>query len=369
MEVMSMQFKAAVLHAVGAPLVLETVEAGPMRPDDVLVKVGAASLCHTDLEVMLGRLAMPMPIVLGHEAAGVIMDVGANVPRARIGERVVLSWNPHCGRCFHCEHGQPILCDDYVREGPRGRQRDGTSRLALDRKPLATMFFTAAFAEFAIVESHCAVRIPDAIPLERACLIGCAVMTGVGAAAHIADISFGSSVAVVGCGGVGLAAVQGARLAGASIIIAADPIEARLGLAATLGATHLAEPGALATLARQVTAGRGADVVIESAGTASSLALSVECCRAGGQVIWLGKLAADDRLSLRWGSLMGEKRIQRSSYGGARPQEDFPALAKAYLDGRLLLDELVTQELPLRDINVGFEALRRGQVVRTVVTM
>src|ERR1700722_9195366 len=212
-----MRCRAAVLHGSGRQLSIETIKLGPLQADDVLVKVGASSLCHTDLEVIDGQLSFPLPIVLGHECAGTIVETGSKVHSARVGERVVLSWNPHCGRCLFCLQDQPILCADYRREMALGHQLDGSSRLQLDGHAIATMFFIAGFAEYVIVAADCAVSVPAEIPLDRACLIGCAVMTGGGAATRIARIQPQASVAVIGCGAVGLSAVQGARLSGAKI--------------------------------------------------------------------------------------------------------------------------------------------------------
>jgi S-(hydroxymethyl)glutathione dehydrogenase / alcohol dehydrogenase len=364
-----MKFRAAVLHQPKAPITIETIEASGLQPDDVLVRVAAAGLCHTDLEVIEGQLVYPMPIVLGHETAGTIEDVGSAVDRKRIGERVVLSWNPHCGHCFHCERDQPILCETYVGHGPQAVQIDGTTRLSLEGEALRTMFYIAGFAEYAIVTSACAIALPADMPLDRACLIGCGVMTGVGAALNIARLGYGESVMVIGCGAVGLSAVQGARLAGATTIVAVDRNRERLALAGTLGATHTAavpDEDAVA-IARRATQGRGVDCVLESAGNGAAFRLSAEACRTGGQIVWLGKTGVNEDVSFRWGSLMGEKRIVRSSYGGARPNRDFPMLARAYLDGRLQLDLYVSRHIRLEEINDGFEDLRAGRGIRSVI--
>ena len=205
------------------------------------------------------------------------------------------------------------------------------------------------------------------MPFDRAALLGCAVMTGFGAATHIAQIVKGSVALVIGCGAVGLAAIQGCTLGGASAVIGIDPNPLRLDLALKLGATHAGEPADAVDLARSLSDGRGADVVIECAGVPAGFRLSAEAVRPGGQVVWLGKVAVDAEVAFRWGSLMQEKRILRSSYGGARPQRDFPLLAQAYLDGRLKLDELVTARIVLSEINDGFAALKRGETVRSVV--
>jgi S-(hydroxymethyl)glutathione dehydrogenase/alcohol dehydrogenase len=345
----NMEFRAAVLAAPNQPLTIETVQATPLRPDDVLVRIGAAGLCHTDLEVIEGQLVYPMPIVLGHEAAGIIADVGSSVDRSRIGEKVVLSWNPHCGHCFHCNRGQPILCETYTELGPKAVQFDGTTRLHRHGVPVRTMFYMSAFAEYAIVTAQCAVSIPREMPLDRACLLGCGVLTGVGAATRIAQCGYGDTVMVIGCGAVGLAAVQGARLAGATQIMAVDLDDAKLAIARVVGATHTVNAGDddPTTAVRAITGGRGADCVLESAGNERAFRASAEACRVGGQIVWLGKVGLNQNVTFRWGSLMGEKRITRSSYGGAQTARDFPLLARSYLNGELKLDELITRRIRL----------------------
>jgi S-(hydroxymethyl)glutathione dehydrogenase/alcohol dehydrogenase len=363
--------RAAVLRQVGRPMAIETVRVGPMGPGDVRVRVAAASLCHTDLEAFEGQLPVALPAVLGHEVAGTIAAVGAAVHGLAPGDPVVLHWNPHCGLCFHCERGQAILCDQFLAHGPRAGHFDGAGpRFACDDgAPLHQLMYCGGFAEQVVVPAQQAVRIPAEMPLDRACLLGCAVMTGFGAATHIADLAWGDVVLVIGCGAVGLAAVQGARLAGAGTIIAVDPISMRRAMAAQCGASVLCDPGSddPAALARSLTGGRGADVVIEAAGVPAGFRVSVEAARPGGQVIWLGKVAVAQEVAFRWGALMQEKRITRSSYGGARPRKDFPALARAYLDGQLELDSLVTARIPLAAINEGFAALKRGEAIRSVV--
>jgi S-(hydroxymethyl)glutathione dehydrogenase/alcohol dehydrogenase len=364
-----LNFRAAVLMAPREKLRVETVQAGPPLAGEVLVRIAAAGLCHTDLEVIEGQLVYPMPIVLGHEAAGTIAAVGPGVDPARVGQQVVLSWNPHCGCCFYCERGQPILCERYVSQGPRAVPFEGTPRLSLGGQPVRTMMHIAAFAEYAIVTSDCAIAIPPEMPLDRACLLGCAVLTGVGAATRIAGLRYGDAAMVIGCGAVGLSAVQGARLAGASCILAVDLNDAKLAMARDLGATHTVNPGAADPVAaiRALTAGRGADCVLEAAGNEAAFRLSSEACRVGGEIVWLGKVGVNQDVSFRWGALMGEKRITRSSYGGARTATDFPALAQSYLRGDLLLDGLITQRIALEDINRGFDDLKAGRAIRSVI--
>jgi S-(hydroxymethyl)glutathione dehydrogenase/alcohol dehydrogenase len=236
---MTLRFRAAVLSEAGRKLRIETIEAEQPRAGEVLLRIGAAGLCHTDLEVIQGQLVYPMPIVLGHEAAGA---VGPGVDPGPVGERVVLSWNPHCGGCFHCERGQPILCDKYVSQGAQAVAFDGTTRLSLRGQPVQTMMYIAAFAEYAVVTDACAISIPPEMPLDRACLLGCAVLTGVGAATRIAGLRYGETAMVIGCGAVGLSAVQGARLAGAFQIVAVDLDDSKLAMARDLGATQRSMP-------------------------------------------------------------------------------------------------------------------------------
>jgi S-(hydroxymethyl)glutathione dehydrogenase / alcohol dehydrogenase len=364
-----MRFRAAVLHRPGEPLAIETVELGALRPGDALVRIRATSLCHTDLEVIEGQLAYPMPIVLGHEAAGTVEALGPEVQGLAPGDAVVLSWNPHCGHCFYCERDEPILCETYLRLGPKAVPFDGMARLSVSGVPLHNLMFLGSFAEYCVVPAQSAVRVPADIPFDRACLIGCGVMTGFGAATRVARIGYGASALVIGCGAVGLSAVQGARLAGAGRIIALDRDPRKLALAQRLGATDVIDVSSGDALAgiRDLTRGRGADCVFEAAGNAAAFRLSVEAARPGGEIVWLGKVNVDADVTFRWGSLMGEKRIRRSSYGGARPQRDFPLLARAYLDGNLKLDELVSRHIALDEINDGFAALKQGEVVRAVV--
>jgi len=312
-----------------------------------------------------------MPIVLGHEAAGIVERVGSAARGVKVGDHVVLSWNPHCGHCFYCDRDAPILCEQYLGEGPKALPFDGESRAALaDGRPLQQLMFLGSFGEYCVVADQQAIPVPKDIPFDRACLIGCGVMTGVGAALNLGAIAHGDTVMVIGCGAVGLAAVQGARLAGAGAIIAVDLDPAKLVLAVRVGATHSinASTDDVVAAGKQQTGGRGVDVVIESAGSGSAFRVTTEAVRPGGQVIWLGKIDVNKDVAFRWGSLMQEKRIRRVSYGNARPRRDFPLLARAYLDGSLMLDELISRRITLDGINDGFDALKRGEAIRSVIT-
>ncbi len=365
-----MEFRAAVLHKVGEPLAIERVTMTGLVRGDVLVRIRASGLCHTDLEVIQGSLAYPMPIILGHEGAGIVEAVGDAVTEVEPGDHVVCSWNPHCGHCFYCARDLPILCEPFIRNQPAGRLLDGQTRYRLRGKPVHHFSVVSSHAEYCVVPESGAVRVPKELPFDRACLIGCGVMTGVGAVARLARVEAGASVAVIGCGAVGLNCVQGAVIQRADTIIAIDTDAAKLAMAKTFGATHTIRAGAEALDAvKTLTSGRGADYVFECAGSEPSLQLMLEIVRPGGQAVILGKTNVNNKVSLRFGSMMGEKRIIRSSYGGARPRRDFPWLAKLYLEGTLKLDELITRRLRLEDINAGFEAMTRGELVRAVVEM
>jgi S-(hydroxymethyl)glutathione dehydrogenase / alcohol dehydrogenase len=367
---MAIEYRAAVLHAAQTPLTVETVVADGLKRNDVLVRIKAAGLCHTDLEVVTGSLRYPMPIVLGHEAAGIIEQIGPEARGVAIGDHVVLSWNPHCGHCFYCDRDLPILCETYLANGPKAVGFDGDSRARLtDGRELRQLMFIGGFGEYAVVADHQAIVVPQELAFDRACLIGCGVMTGVGAALNVAQIAYGDTVMVIGCGAVGLSAVQGARLAGAGQIIAVDLDDKKLALAEKVGATLRVNAGNEdpVAVAKARTGGRGVDVVLEAAGGTISFRTAAEAVRPGGEVIWLGKVDVESEVAFRWGSLMAEKRIRRSSYGGARPARDFPLLARAYLDGRLFLDELITRHITLAEINDGFAALKSGEAIRSVV--
>jgi S-(hydroxymethyl)glutathione dehydrogenase/alcohol dehydrogenase len=373
-----MRFQAAVLHKIGSPVVVEAVEAGPLGPTDVLVRNAASGLCHTDLEVIQGAQRYPMPILLGHEGAGVVEAVGAAVTQVRVGDHVICAHNTNCGHCFYCDNGHLLLCETFSRQAPRGFMLDGASRLRVNGSVLYHFAMSSSHAEYSVVPESIAVPVSKDIPLDRACLIACGVMTGVGAVIRVARVRAGCSVLVVGCGAVGLNVLQAARWVAAHPIIAVDLSDHKLDLAPRFGATHVVNAGREDALARvrDLTHGRGADYVFEAAGTEKGMQLSLEAARPGADVVLLGKVDPDLPVSFRWGSLMGEKRIIRSSYGGARPRQDFPWLAQAYLDGRLLLDELINRRIPLDGINDSFAEMAKGdvemdrsQLVRAVLVM
>ncbi|MEO7055913.1 MAG: Zn-dependent alcohol dehydrogenase [Caldimonas sp.] len=366
-----MKFRAAVLNRTGEPLTIDTVEMAPLRAGDVLVRVHASGLCHTDLEVIQGALPYPLPIVLGHEGAGIVEAVGTAVTSVKPGDHVVCSWNPYCGHCFYCDRGVTILCEPYKKHEPRGQLIDGSSRLSRDGEPVHHFFTTSTHAEYTVVTESGAIKVPKEIPFDRACIIGCGVMTGIGAAVRKARVAPGSSVLVIGCGAVGLNVLQGARLAGAARIIAGDVGTQRLERARRFGATDTLDVSGegVVEAVRAMTGGRGADYVFEAAGHESAFRLAVEAVRPAGHVVWLGKVNVDREVTFRWGSLMGEKQLVRSSYGEALPKRDFPWIAEQYLLGNVMLDEMITRRIRLDEINDGFADLAAGIGTRTVIEM
>ena len=364
-----MKFRAAVLNKVNEPMTIDTLEMAALAPADVLVRVKASGLCHTDLEVIQGSLAYPLPIVLGHEGAGIVEAVGSDVTQVKPGDHVILSWNPHCGHCFYCERDLPILCEPFSRNQPKGFLLDGKSRMSRGGKQVHHYSVTSTHAEYTVVPESGAIPVPKDIQFDSACIIGCGVMTGIGAAVRKAAVAAGSNVVVIGCGAVGLNVLQGAKLVDAGQIIAVDVGKARLDRAFQFGATHALDgsSGDVLDQIRALTAGRGADYVFEAAGNKNTFRLGVEAVRPGGDVVWLGKVNVNEEVSFRWGSLMGERRIVRSSYGDARPRRDFPWIVREYLKGRLKLDELITKRIRVEDINDGFASLARGEGIRTVI--
>jgi S-(hydroxymethyl)glutathione dehydrogenase/alcohol dehydrogenase len=365
-----MRVSAAVLRKVGGPLRVEQLELAEPGPHDVLVRIEAAGLCHTDLEVMRGAISMPLPMVLGHEGAGVVVQAGEAVSGVTTGDHVVLSWNPACGRCFACERDQPLLCETCARAAAAGTLPDGRTPLRDAQGPVRQFMFMGSHADHVVVDAASAVVVPAELPAGIAAALGCGISTGlVPALASPAAARPGGSVAVIGCGIVGLSAVAGARLAGIAPVVAVDRSPERLCLARELGADVTVDAVAEDVIAavRGVTGGRGADHVIEAAGSAAAMRTALEVTRAGGELTLLGKLAVDDELALRFGSLMGGKTVRRLAYGGARPEQDFPRLARLYLEGQLPLDRLVDREIALADIDAAFGAVERGETVRTVV--
>jgi len=351
-------------------MTVEDVELAPPGPGEVEVKLAASGVCHSDWNVVTGATANPLPAVLGHEGAGIVESVGEGVDTVSAGDHVILSWLPACGRCFYCSRGRQVLCDVAMEDMFRGTLPGGTLRLSQNGGPLYHYSYLSAFAERCIVPEGCCVRIRGDAPLEVAALVGCAVMTGYGAAVTRAGIRPGETIAIFGAGGVGLSAVMGARLAGAAAIVAVDPFAFRRETALELGATHALDPGSeeLPTALRDLTEGRGADAAIDSAGAPGVLAQAYAGVRRGGTVVAVGLPPEGLSAELPASDLAREEKVVTGSfYGSCSPQLDMPRVLDLYMDGLLPLDRLVSRSYPLEEINDAFAAMNAGEVARAVI--
>ena len=365
-----MQIRAAVLHAPNTPFEIETLTLEAPRAGEVLVRLAACGVCHSDWHVATGDTRHPLPCVCGHEGAGVVEAVGYDVLGIAPGDHVILSWAPDCGHCYYCEHGQPNLCETFTEPLWAGTMLDGTPRLRrADGSPVFHYCGTAAFAEYTVVPAQsCVVVRPDA-PLEVAALVGCAVATGVGAVLYTAGVRPGQNVAVYGCGGVGLSTVQGAVLSGAGTIIAVDTSGERLALARELGATHTVQAGetALETI-RAITGGRGADHVFEAVGQPRVQEKALDAVRPGGVLTLVGLSPMGSGTNLPGAVIVRqEKTIKGSYYGSVHARRDFPLFLDLYMAGRLSLDKLVTHHYALGQINEAFAAMLGGSGARGVI--
>jgi S-(hydroxymethyl)glutathione dehydrogenase/alcohol dehydrogenase len=362
--------RAAVLTAVDQPLTVEDVALAPPGPGEVAVRLRASGVCHSDWNVVSGATPNPLPVVLGHEGAGVVEDVGEGVTAVAEGDHVVLSWLPSCGRCFFCTQGRPILCEWSTPAMLAGTMPDGTTRLSRNGAPVYHYSFLSTFAERCVVPEESCVPIRKDAPLEIAALVGCAVMTGIGAAMNRAKVEPGSSVAVFGAGGVGLSAVIGSRLAGAATVIAVDPLPFKRELALELGATDVLDPanGDTPAAVRELTAGRGADYAFDAAGARGLVRAAYDSVRPGGTVVAIGIPPADEEPRLPGPRLPREEKIVTGSlYGSCRPHVDMPLVLDLFMAGRLPLDRLVTRTYALDDVNDAFTAMRAGEVARGVI--
>ncbi len=373
-----MKVRAAVLREMGLvapyeqskPLTIETVELAPPGAGELLVRVLAAGLCHSDLSVIDSSRPRPMPMVLGHEATGEIVEFGADVAGFAVGDRVVFSFVPMCGHCEPCAAGRPALCEPGAQANASGRLLGGGMRWHDGgQQRLQHHLGVSGFAEYTVTSAHSAVRIDDDLPPEIAALFGCAVMTGVGAVINTARVAPGESVAIFGLGGVGLAALLGARAASAYPLIAVDPVPEKLALACELGADVVVDPtreDVVATI-REHTRG-GAMHVIESVGNEKVLAQAYAATRRGGTTVTVGLPAPQQMLSIPAVSLTAEERTIKGSYmGSAVPSRDIPRYVALYRNGRLPVDRLLSHRLTLDEINTGFDRLKRGEAIRQVV--
>jgi NDMA-dependent alcohol dehydrogenase len=366
-----MKTKAAVLFEVGKGLEIRELDVQAPQRDEVLVRMAAGGVCHSDLHVMTGHLVGALPAVLGHEGAGVVAEVGPGVTHLKPGDHVIPLWRLSCGTCEHCSDGRPALCAAGTQIRMTGRLLDGTTRFSLGGTEIKHFAGVSSFSEYSVVPARAALKVPDDLPLDRAALLGCAVITGVGAAINCAKVKPGSSAVVFGAGGVGLNVVQGAAIAGAEKIIAVDLLPSKLDFARRFGATHTinASDGDPVAAVRALTGGRGVDYALEVIGLPKTMRQAYDCLAKRGMAVVVGVSPMTAEVSVPVMSLVYEERVLTGSvYGSSRPHIDIPKLIDLYRAGRLKLDELLTRTYPFDQINEAYAALERGEVARSVVS-
>jgi len=365
-----MKTKAAVLYEYGKALVIDELELASPKEKEVLIKNKAAGLCHTDLSIINGVIRMPpLPCIPGHEGAGVVQEVGPGVTKVKAGDPVLLMWVPVCGQCYYCLRGQTYLCaeKDKTRSGT---MLDGTCRLRKGSQDIHSTLGVGCFTEYNVVSEQSVLPIDPSIPFDMAAVVGCGVITGVGAVINKAKVKPGSSVAVVGVGGVGLNVIQGAVLANATKIMAIDILDSKLELARQFGATHVINASKEDPLERvmEITQGIGADYAFEAVGTAEAALTAYNLIRRGGCVVVVGVPGLDAKLTLPLVEIPGmEKSILGCNYGSGDSRTDLITLLELYKAGRIHLEQLVTKRYSLEEINRGFEDLEAGKNIRGVI--
>lgn len=357
--------RAAVLRKVGAPFEIEEIDLAPVGPRDVRVRIAASGVCHSDLSVQQGSLPFMFPTVLGHEGAGVVEEVGESVTRVAPGDHVVLTWMPACRTCYWCLAGQPMLCENGL------AQSLGRPYARLEGADLVRGLGTATFATETLVPDESVVVVDRSVPLDLAALVGCALSTGTGAVWRTARVPAGSSVAVVGCGGVGLATVQGAHVAGAVTIVAVDKVSSKLTAAKALGATVAVDSSSEDPVEaiRRHTAGRGADYVFEVVGRSATIKTAFSATRRGGTTVLVGAGSPSDEVAFNaFEMFVDAKTIIGCVYGSTDAERDFPVLVDLIDKGVIDAKGLVSRRIRLEDVNEAFEAMVAGDVARSVIT-
>jgi len=356
--------KAAVLREVGKPLQIEDVQINKPGPHEVLIRTAAAGVCHSDLHFIEGSYPHPLPAVLGHESAGVVEQVGAEVRTVKPGDHVITCLSAYCGHCDQCLTGHLSLCNGReTRRGP-----DEETRLMQGGKPIVQFANLSSFAEQMLIHEHACVAIRPDMPLDRAALIGCGVMTGVGAVIHTSNVRPGETVAVIGCGGVGLAAINGAAIAGAGRIIAIDMSPAKDNMSRIFGATDFicAADTDPVTAVMELTQG-GVHHSFEAIGLSKTAEQAFNMLRRGGTANVIGMIPVGQTVNLMGAAFLGEKRIQGSMMGSNRFPVDMPRLVDFYMSGKLKLDDMISRRLRLEDVNSAFEEMKTGAVARSVI--
>ena len=372
-----MQVKGAVLHEVGAlqpyqktqPLTIESLHLSPPGEGEVLVKIAAAGICHSDLSVINGNRPRPTPMLLGHEASGIVESLGSGVHDLKVGDHVVMAFVPSCGACSPCMTGRPALCEPGAKANNEGTLLSGRQRLQLKNNDVYHHLGVSAFAEYAVVSRRSLVAIDKSLPLDEAALFGCAVMTGVGAVINTARVAAGTQVAVIGLGGVGLNALLGAQVAGAKQIVAIDLHEDKLDLARELGATDVFNAGDddCVEQIRDATNG-GVDYALEMAGSVHAMDLAYRITKRGGMTVSAGLSHPDHQFCLQHVNLVAEERTVKGSYiGSCVPVRDIPRYIDLYQAGKLPVNRLMSASIRLEDINTAFDQLASGHTARQII--
>ncbi|MBW2294877.1 MAG: Zn-dependent alcohol dehydrogenase [Deltaproteobacteria bacterium] len=354
--------KAAILKELNADIeIRDDVTLGDLGQGEVHVKLVSSGVCHSDLSVQNGTIPMGFPVVLGHEGAGIVQEVGAGVTEVVAGDHVILSFVPACRKCVPCERGQSYLCEAAMSVGM-------TPHFVLDGAPIAGMTGLGTFAEELITAESCLVKVDNDIPLDIVSLIGCGVTTGVGAAINTAQVTPGSSVVVFGCGGVGMSTIQGARIAGAAEILAVDTVESKLEQAKTFGATHVCTPDALEQMKTEITGGEGFDYALECIGNPVTIRATFDAARRGGTavIVGVGRIQEEVKFSA-FEFFFTDKILRGSMYGSANVRVFMPKLLRLWKAGKLDLESMITQRIQLDDVNDAFAAMQAGQVIRSVI--
>jgi S-(hydroxymethyl)glutathione dehydrogenase/alcohol dehydrogenase len=356
--------KAAVLREHNKPLVIEEVQVSKPGPREVLVRTVAAGVCHSDVHFMDGSYPYMLPTILGHESAGIVEEVGSSVTYVKKGDHVITCLSAFCGHCDKCLTGHLSLCSSP----DVSRKEDEESRLIQDSNPIHQFLNLSSFAEMMLIHEHALVKVREDMPFDRAALIGCSTTTGVGAVFHTAGVEPGSKVAVIGCGGVGLAAINGAAIAGAAEIIAVDMVDSKLELAKALGATHTVNAGNCDAVGevQELTKG-GCDYTFEAIGLKATAEQAFKMLGAGGTATVIGMIPVGTMIEIHGAELLSEKKIQGSNMGSNRFRVDMPRFVDFYLSGKLHLDQMISKHIKLEDVNDALQALKTGQDARHVI--
>ena len=357
--------KAAVLRAVNQPLSIEDVQIDNPRSREVLIRTGAVGVCHSDLHYIEGKYAAPFPTILGHESAGIVEKVGSDVTYVKPGDHVITCLSVFCGHCEYCTTGRPFSCGNPE----TARAEDQQPRLTQNGGDMHQFYSLSSFAEQMLVHEHALVKVREDMPLDRAALIGCGVTTGFGAVINTAQIEVGSTVAVIGCGGVGLSAVNGAAIAGAGRIIAVDINGSKLNLARHFGATDVvdASAGDAVEQVKELTGG-GVEYSFEALGLKKTSEQAFRMLRTSGVATIIGMVPEGEMIEIHGADLLDDKRLQGSNMGSNHFRRDMPRYVEFYLDGKLKLDEMISRRIELTQINEAFEEMKQGELARSVIT-